>query len=60
VTEGGTERVTHAFGEAIAALHELRRSVVTSLEFSNTPKLSVIKSVFVQILTHGHETWVMT
>jgi len=29
--------------------------VVTKLELSNTAKLSVLKSVFVQILTYGHE-----
>jgi len=30
------------------------------MELSNTAKLSVLKSVFVQILTYGHESWVMT
>ena len=29
-------------------------------ELSNTAKLSVFKSVFVPILSHGHESWVMT
>jgi len=41
-------------------LRELYRSVVTKEEVSNTAKLSVFKSVFVPILTCGHESWVMT
>ena len=47
-------------GKARALLHELYRSAVTKRELSNTPKLSVFKSVFVPILTYGHESWVMT
>jgi len=35
-------------------LRELYRSVVTKREFSNTAKLSVLKSVFVPILIYGH------
>jgi len=35
-------------------------AVVTKRELSNTAKLSVFKSVFVQILTYGYEVWVMT
>ena len=35
-------------------------SVVTKWELSNTAKLSVLKSVFVPILTYGHESRVMT
>jgi len=34
--------------------------VVTKQEISNTAKLSVLKSVFVPILTYGHESSVMT
>jgi len=34
--------------------------VVTKRELSNTVKLSVFKSVFVPILTYGHESWAMT
>jgi len=45
-------------GEANAVLRD--RSVVTKRELSNTAKLSVFQSVFVLILTYGHETWVMT
>ena len=34
--------------------------MVTKRELSNTVKLSVFESVFVPILTYGHESWVMT
>jgi len=32
----------------------------TKRELSNIAKLSVVKSVFVPILTSGHESWSMT
>jgi len=47
-------------GIANEVLRELYRCVVTKRELSNTTKLSVFKSVFVPILTYGHESWVMT
>ena len=34
--------------------------MVTKWELSNTAKLSIFKSVFVPILTYGHEYWVIT
>jgi len=43
-------------GEANAVLRELYRSVVTKRELLKTRKLSVFKSVFVPILTCGHES----
>ena len=46
-------------GKVNAVLRELYRSVVTKRELSNTAKLSVFISVFVPILTCGHESWVM-
>jgi len=46
-------------GEVKSVLRELYRSVVTKRELSNTAELSVFKSVFVPILTYGHESWVM-
>jgi len=46
-------------GIAKTVLREIYRSVVTKLEFSNTAKLSVFESVFAQILTCGHESWVI-
>ena len=36
------------------------RSVVPKRELCTKPKLFVFKSVFVPILTYGHECWVMT
>jgi len=55
VTEGGARRLIYN-----AVLRELYRSVVTKRELSNTAELSAFKSVFVSILTYGHESWVMT
>jgi len=46
--------------KANAVLRELHRAVVTKRELSNTTKLSVFRSVFVPILTNGHESRVMT
>jgi len=43
----------------VSVLRELYCSVVTKQDLSNTAKLSVFKSVFVSILTYGHETCVM-
>ena len=47
-------------GKADAVLCELYRSVATKRELSNTAKLSVFESIFLPILTYGHESWVMT
>jgi len=57
-----SEEIDTRIGKANAVLRELYRSVVTKWEYelSNTTKLSVFKSVFVPILTYGHESWVMT
>jgi len=52
--------VDKRISKANAVLRELQRSVVTKQELSNTAKLSVLKSVFVPILTYGHESRVMT
>jgi len=43
-----------------AVLGEFYRCVATKRELSNTANLSVLKSVFVPILTYGHESGVMT
>jgi len=60
VTEGGARRMDTRIGEANAVLRELYCSVGTRRELSNTTKLSVFKSIFVAILTYGHESWIMT
>jgi len=61
-TSGGrrSEEIDTRVGKAKAVLREFYCSVVTKRELSNTAKLSVCKSVFVPILTYGHESWVMT
>jgi len=43
-----------------AVMRQLQRSVVTKRELGVKAKLAVFKSVFVPILTYGHEHWVMT
>jgi len=47
------KEINIGIGEANTVLRELYRSVVTKRELSNTAKLSVIKSIFVPILTYG-------
>ena len=51
-----SEEIDTRIGQVNAVLRELYRSVVTKRELSNTAKLSVFKSVFVPILTYGHES----
>ena len=43
-------------GKANAVLRELHCSVVEKQELSQTAKLSVFRSIFVSILTCGHES----
>ena len=38
----------------------LHYSIVIKRKLSKKSKLSIIKTVFVPILTYGHESWVMT
>jgi len=57
---GWNNKIDTRIGKANPVLPELYRSMVTKRELSNTSKLSVFKSVFVSILTYGHESWVMT
>ncbi|WP_214636687.1 hypothetical protein, partial [Mycobacterium tuberculosis] len=47
-------------GAAGAVLRSLYRTVVTKRELSRKAKLSIYRSIFVPILTYGHEGWVMT
>jgi len=58
VTEG--QEIDTRIGKADAVLLELYRCVATKQELSNVVKLSVFKSIFVLILTYGHESWVTT
>ena len=41
-------------------MRELYRSIALKRDLCTKAKLSVFKSVFVPILTYGHECWVMT
>jgi len=52
-----SEEVDAPIAKANAVLRELYRFVVTKREVSNTAKLSVLKSVFVPILTYVPESW---
>jgi len=63
MTRGGRRsvKIDTRIGKAKEALRERYRSAVTKQRnFSSTAKLSVFKSVFVLILTYGHESWVLT
>ena len=57
--EVGTE-INTRIGKAHSVLREIYCSVLTKWELSKTAKLSVFKSVFVPILTCGHEFQVTT
>ena len=47
-------------GKASAVMQALHYSVALKRELSRKAKFSVFKSIFVPILTRGHEFWVMT
>ena len=47
-------------GKASTVMRVLQHSVVMKRELSKNAKLSVFKTIFVPILTYGHESWVMT
>jgi len=56
VTRRPNEEIDTRIGEANAVVREIPLSAVTKRELSNNAKLSVFKSVFVPILTYGHES----
>ena len=60
MTQDGTRILILWIGKANTVLREFCHSVVSKRELSHTAKLSVYKSIFVPILTYGHEPWVMT
>ena len=49
----GIKEINIRIDKANTVLRELYRAVVTKRELSNTAKLSVIKPIFVPILTYG-------
>ena len=60
-TSGGRqdEALVTRIGKASVVMRALHYSVVMKRELSKKAKLSVFKTVFVPILTYGHESWVM-
>ena len=46
-------------GKASAVMRQFHRSVVLKRELSTKTKLSIFRSVYVPILTYGHECWIM-
>jgi len=54
------EELDTRIGKASAVLRALQYSVVMKRELSKKAKLAVFKTVFVPILTYGHESWIMT
>jgi len=60
-SDGRRNKESHTrIGKENAFLRELYRSVVTKRELLKSEKLSVFRSVFVPILTNGHDYWNMT
>ena len=60
-SDGRREReIDRRIGAASAVMRTLHRSVVVKRELSRKAKLSIYRSVYVPILTYGHELWVMT
>ena len=55
------EKLNVRSGKASAVMGTLHHSVILKREISRKEaKLLVFKSIFVPILTYGHEFWVMT
>ena len=46
-------------GKASAVMRQLHRSVVLKRELCTKAKLSIFRSVYVPILTYGHECWIL-
>ena len=54
------EELDTRIGKASAIMRALHYSVIMKRELSKNAKLSIFETVFVPILTYGHESWVMT
>ncbi|XP_061735811.1 si:dkey-100n23.5 isoform X4 [Nerophis ophidion] len=60
-SEGRVDReIDRRIGAASSVMRTLYRSVVVKKELSRKAKLSIYRSIYVPILTYGHELWVMT
>jgi len=58
--ERQNEELNTRMGNANAMTRTLQYSVAMKREWSKKEKLSVIKTLFVPILTNGHGFWVIT
>jgi len=54
------EELDTRMGKTSAVMRALQYSVVMKGEMSKKANLSVFRTVFIPILTYGHESWVMT
>ena len=54
------EELDTRISKVSAVMRALHYSVVMKRELSKKSKLSIFKTVFVPIFTHGHESWVTT
>ena len=54
------EELDTRIGKASAVMRGLHYSVVMNRELPKKGKLLIFRTVFVSILTYGHESWVMT
>ncbi|TWW69186.1 R2DM Retrovirus-related Pol polyprotein from type II retrotransposable element, partial [Takifugu flavidus] len=60
-SEGRMEReIDRRIGAASAVMRALNRSVMVMKELSRKAKLSIYRSIYVPVLTYGHQRWVMT
>ncbi|TWW56043.1 hypothetical protein D4764_08G0000300 [Takifugu flavidus] len=60
-SEGRMEReIDRRIGAASAVMRVLNQSVVVKKELSRKAKLSIYRSIYVPVLTYGHQRWVMT
>ncbi|VDO97820.1 unnamed protein product [Soboliphyme baturini] len=53
------EAINRRIEAASGILRELARSIMTKAELSQKTMLSVFQSIFIPILTYGHESWTM-
>ncbi|TWW64140.1 hypothetical protein D4764_03G0011480 [Takifugu flavidus] len=60
-SEGRMEReIDRRIAAASAVMQALNRSIVVKKELSQKARLSIYRSIYVPILTYGHQRWVMT
>ncbi|TWW73181.1 hypothetical protein D4764_15G0005750 [Takifugu flavidus] len=60
-SEGRMERgIDRRIGAASAVMRALNQSVVVKKELSRKAKLSIYRSIYIPVLTYGHQRWVMT